>query len=349
MRAQRTRVLRRQRLLALATVVLVVAAVILVALSTITPATRRHAGAGSPTRSTTETRSPAATPPSSFAVGLRVVRLVDRSRTIDLPSGTAEPRTLLTYVRYPALGPSEGTDVMGAPAARADGPFPLVVFGHGFALTPGAYASMLQSWARAGYVVAAPVFPLENANAPGGPDESDLVDQPRDMRFVISGILAAAGASSGPFAGLVDPAQIAVAGHSDGGDTALAVAYNRYYRDPRVSAAVILSGAEMPGVGGFAFPRGSPPLLAIQGTADSVNPPSSTHAFFDVAQRPKYLLSLPGAGHMPPYSTQQPQLGIVERVTIAFLDGYLKHKPAALLRLPSLGSVPKTASLVSEP
>jgi dienelactone hydrolase len=278
-----------------------------------------------------------------------VLRLVDTSRTIALPNGTSEPRPLLTYVRYPALGAPDRTDLLNAPAARADGPFPLVVFGHGFAVTPALYARMLQSWTRAGYVVAAPVFPLENANAPGGPDESDLVNQPADMRFVISRMLAASSAGSGPLAGLVDRAQIAVAGQSDGGDTALAVAYNRHFRDPRVGAAVILSGAEIPGVGGFTFPPGSPPLLAAQGTADTINPPSFTNAFFDAAQRPKYLLNLIGAEHLPPYSDQQPQLTIVERVTIAFLDGYLKHRPGALARLVTLGSVPGQASMLAEP
>ena len=278
-----------------------------------------------------------------------MLRLVDTSRTIELPDGTSQPRTLVTYVRYPALGAPNRTDMPDAPAARGDGPFPLVIFGHGFNVTPALYASMLQSWARAGYVVAAPIFPLENADAPGGPDESDLSNQPADMRFVITRMLAASSASSGPLAGLLDPTEIAVTGQSDGGDTALAVAYNRYFHDPRVSAAVILSGAEIPGVGGFTFPAGSPPLLATQGTADTVNPPGFTNAFFNAAQRPKYLLSLIGAEHLPPYSDQQPQLGIVERVTIAFLDGYLKHRPRALARLVSLGSVPGTASLVAEP
>ncbi|HEY5343350.1 MAG TPA: hypothetical protein VIJ66_06790 [Solirubrobacteraceae bacterium] len=351
-RDRRRRVIRRQRLFACGVIALVAAAVTLsVVMATGGPGSqRRGAGRTAPSQSVSAARSPGAKPaPSSFAVGLRVLRLIDTSRTIELPNGTTEPRTLLTYVRYPALGSPAGTDLPDAPAARADGPFPLVVFGHGFAVTPALYARLLQSWARAGYVVAAPVFPLENADAPGGPDESDLTNQPADMSFVISEMLAAARTSAGPFAGLIDSSQIAVTGQSDGGDTALAVAYDPTYRDPRISAAVILSGAEIPGIGGFTFPAGSPPLLATQGTADTVNHPSATNAFYDVAPRPKYLLRLFGAEHLPPYSDQQPQLGIVERVTIAFLDGYLKHRPEALARLVSLGNVPKTASLLSEP
>ena len=355
-RARRRRAIRRQRLFVLGILALVAAAVVLsVAIATGGPGSRRQDStrtttATTPGQSTSVTSDPGTKPPpSSFAVGLRVLHLVDRSRTIELPNGTAEPRPLLTYVRYPALGSPAGTDLPDAPAARADGPFPLVVFGHGFAVTPTLYARLLQSWARAGYVVAAPVFPLENADAPGGPDESDLTNQPADMSFVITEMLAAAEAGTGPFAGLIDPSQIAVTGQSDGGDTALAVAYDPTYRDPRVGAAVILSGAEIPGIGGFTFPADGPPLLATQGTADTVNPPSATNEFFDVAPRPKYLLRLFGAEHLPPYSDQQPQLGIVERVSIAFLDGYLEHRAGALKRLASLGNVPGTASLLAEP
>lgn len=287
--------------------------------------------------------------PSAFAVGLQVVRLRDQSRVIQIPNGGTEPRTLLTYVRYPALGPTGAVDVANAPAATRDGPFPLLVFGHGFAVTPDLYRRLLQAWARAGYVVAAPVFPLENANARGGPDETDLVNQPADMRLVISRLLAASHAASGPLAGLIDPRRIAVSGQSDGGDTALAVAYNQNYRDPRVRAAVILSGAEMPGVSGFTFSRGEPPLLAVQGSADTVNPPSVTERFFQAASRPKYLLELPGAEHLPPYRDQEPQLRIVERVTTAFLDGYVKQRAGAVELMRKLANVPGTAALSGGP
>ncbi len=293
-------------------------------------------------------RTHRAAPARSLAVGIRVLRLVDHTRTAALPTGPA-PRSLLTFVRYPAFAPASGIDVRDAPAARPRGPYPLIVFGHGFAVTPALYAHLLQAWTRAGYVVAAPEFPLENANAPGGPNESDLTNQPGDMRFVISELLALSAARSGPLAGLIDPARIAVAGQSDGGDTALAVAYSRHFRDPRVKAAVILSGAEIPGVEGFSFGPGEPPLLATQGTADTVNPPSATSAFFTAASAPKYLLNLIGAEHLPPYSSEQPQLAIVERVTISFLDGYLKGRSGALRELHTAGSVAGTASIVTDP
>ncbi len=288
-------------------------------------------------------RRPAQPP---FAVGERTVTFIDRSRTVSFPGAGPAPRRLVTLIRYPATGPASRTDIAGAPA-RSGGPFPLVIFGHGFAVTPGPYAQLLQTWARAGYVVAAPIFPLENATAPGGPNESDLVHQPRDMSVVITRMLAASADPHSVFAGLIDPHRIAVSGQSDGGETALAVAYDRHYVDRRVRAAVILSGAEIPGVGGFAFPAPSPPLLATQGTADTINPPSFTYAFFDLAPSPKYLLRMFGAPHLPPYTDLEPELGIVERVTIAFLDRYLKGLPGALHRMIRAGDVPGISALTA--
>jgi dienelactone hydrolase len=255
---------------------------------------------------------------------------------------------LVTYVRYPARGPASSNDLRNAPVARAGGPFPLIVFGHGFAVTPTLYSRLLRAWARAGYVVAAPVFPLENAAAPGGPNEEDLVNQPADVSFVVSRMLAETRAAGSSLSGVIDPARVAVAGQSDGGNTALTVAYDPPFRDARVRAAVILSGGEIPALGAYRFPAGGPPLLATQGTADTINPPSFTYTFFAQAARPKYLLSLLGAAHLPPYTRQQPQLSIVEHVTTAFLDHYLK-RAGTLARLEAEGNVPRIASLRADP
>lgn len=284
-----------------------------------------------------------------YAVGERVITLVDRSRTVTFPGRASQPRTLVTVVRYPAVGPPGAMDIRNAQPARAAGPFPLVIFGHGFAVTPAAYYRLLRAWAQAGYVVAAPVFPLENAHAPGGPDESDLVNQPGDMSFVITQMLAASANRYALLSGTIDPRQIAVSGQSDGGETALAVAYDKYYRDSRVRAAIILSGAQIPSVAALAFPTGTAPLLAAQGTADTVNLPRNTYEFFALAHRPKFMLQLVGAPHLPPYTDQQPQLGIVERVSTAFMNLYLKGELDGLAQMERFGDLPGTAELVPEP
>jgi dienelactone hydrolase len=214
-------------------------------------------------------------------------------------------------------------------------------------VSPAYYFRLLRTWAAAGYVVAAPVFPLSNLHAPDGPDEADIVNQPRDMSLVITRLLAVSAGHSGPLAGLIDPDRIAVAGQSDGAETALAVASASDYRDRRVKAALILSGAEMSA--GRYFAPGTPPLLATQGTADRLNRPHYTYAYFAAARRPKFLLELLGAGHLPPYTYEQPQLGIVERVTIDFLDRYLDGDNGAADQLVEDGDVPGVATLTARP
>ena len=273
----------------------------------------------------------AALPAREAPIRMHVLELVDRSRQAVFRNGVRSPRTLVTSVRYPSAG---------------HGPFPLIVFAHGYAGVPAAYSRLLDAWARAGYVVAAPVFPVENEYAPGGPDENDLVNQPADMSFVISQLLTADRRADGPLYELIDPARIAVAGHSDGAETAFATAYERHYLDPRVRAAVILSGATM-SPDSLARGDSSPPLLAVQGTADRTNPPRYSRALFGMVARPKFLLLLPGAGHMPPYSSDPRQLAIVERVSIAFLDHYLgTGKLSGLL---AAGRAPGLARLIANP
>ncbi len=260
------------------------------------------------------------------------VRLIDPSRRI----GTAR-RSFLTIVRYPTV---TGTN-------QKAGPFPLIVFGHGFAVSPAPYDRLLDAWTRAGYVVAAPVFPLENAGNPGGPDEHDLPNQPGDMSLVITDLSNRSRSRTGPLAGLIDHGRVAATGQSDGGDTALAVAYDPVVRDNRVDAAMILSGAEDPFGAPFTMPADGPPLLAVQGTADTINPPSDTYAFYRQAAKPKILLKLLGAGHQAPYTEPGPQLDAVERTTIAFLDWRFKHRPAPLGTLLVAGSAGPGTSLTS--
>jgi hypothetical protein len=56
---------------------------------------------------------------------------------------------------------------------------------------------------------------------------------------------------------------------------------------------------------------------------------------------------MPGARHLPPYTTQEPKLGVVERVTTAFLDRYLKQ--GSLDRIAQAAYAPGIATLVKAP
>jgi pimeloyl-ACP methyl ester carboxylesterase len=260
------------------------------------------------------------TPP--YRVGLRAITIVEH-RTMRLPPGHVVPRTLTVYVRFPEDGP---------------GHYPLVVFAHGFDVTPHPYAHLLTAIAQEGFVVAAPVFPRSSARAPGGADENDLLNQPGDMSAVITRMILDTRRRGTPFTGLVNGQEVAVAGQSDGGVTALLTAYNLRYRDRRVKAAIVMS-AFAPRVGSYDFAPGSPPLLAMQGTADTSNLPRNTYRIFRRAAPPKFLLRLLGSQHLPPYTNEQPQLGIVERTAAAFLRLYLDHRQDELPQLMQAGNV----------
>jgi dienelactone hydrolase len=258
-----------------------------------------------------------------------VVTFVDHRRTVRFLNGTVAQRRLTTVIRYPYWGQEAGQ--------LGNRRVPLIVFAHGFGLTPSRYRQILLAWAQAGYVVAAPVFPGEQAGAPGGPVRDDLLNEPADLRFVVDRLITAAHHSSRGFARTLDPGRIGFAGHSDGGDAVLAVGYDSRFRSARVSAAVVFAGADLPGIEPRHF-RAGPPLLAVQGTADPINHPRDTEAYFSRVGQPKLLLTLVQGGHFGPYTGQQPQTQICARVSTAFFDRTLKGASVSFSRLLALGN-----------
>lgn len=227
---------------------------------------------------------------------------------------------LPTQILYPAMGSSASRAAPTHGATPAGTRFPLVVFAPGFDLGPSSYLPLLASWARAGYVVAAVTFPLTGPNTPGGPDEYDIVNQPADVRFVITQVLGASRTGNGTLSRLLDPAHIAVAGHSDGAQTAILVGAGSCCRDPRVDAIVPMSGANLPAGTYFDSPI---PTLVIQGTADPISPESVARNAYALAKPPKYLLLLKGAGHLPPFSGTSEWETVVRQVSIEFLNRYI--------------------------
>ena len=72
------------------------------------------------------------------------------------------------------------------------------------------FRALLTAWAAAGYVVAAPLFPLSSSETPGGPDGGDIGNQPGDMSFVIDQMLKASSARTDPCPGSSNPMKSAL-------------------------------------------------------------------------------------------------------------------------------------------
>jgi fermentation-respiration switch protein FrsA (DUF1100 family) len=282
-----------------------------------------------------------------YAVGVRTETFVDTSRPTDPSNGApGKPsRTLRTLVLYPAQGEASDRDVPDAPPALDEGPFPLVEFSHGFTASGPAYTLLLRQFAAAGYVVAAPTFPLSSGGTPGGPNVNDYKNQPADVSFVISEMLRLNGDASSPLRGLIDADNVAAAGHSLGAITTLGAAYNDCCSDPRIKAAVPISGLELPFPNGKFFAKPTPPLLLIHGDEDRTVPYSgSTNAYRD-ASAPKFLLTIENGPHTPFFG---PGGEVIVKVMRDFFDHYLKGRTGSLESMPKDGNVAGTTALVSE-
>ena len=244
-------------------------------------------------------------------------------------------RTLVTQIWYPrARGPA--------------GPFPLLLFAPGFLQCPGAYSDLLQAWASAGYVVAAVTFPRTNCHLGTEAYEADLVNQPQDMSYVLTRLLALSARPGDPFSGLLDPHEVGAAGQSDGGNTVSALAANTCCTDRRLKAVAVLSGAEWPPMPGRYFPGGVPPMLFTQGSADTINPPwMSLQLYHADGADARYYLDLFRASHLIPYEGTNPVERLVARVTLAFFDRYVLGQADALKTMTRDGNVTGTAALVS--
>jgi fermentation-respiration switch protein FrsA (DUF1100 family) len=250
-------------------------------------------------------------------VSVTTLQLVDSSRPTAANGACPElpTRTLPTTVYSPAAG-------------TADGPYPLIAFAHGYGATAETYADLLEHWASAGYVVAAPTFPLSSGRSPCGAIAGDVVNQPEDMSFVITSVLKEADQSSGPLAGLVDGEHIGAAGHSNGGITTYGLVGNTKLRDDRISAAAILAGTAQN------YPKGKydlahlPPVLFVHGTDDALVPYAAAIKGFNAARGPKGLLSITAGDHG---SSASPSMYVA---STDFFDAYLRGDTAARQRLP---------------
>ena len=294
-------------------------------------------------------KAPAGQEDGPYAVGMRSYTFVDESRPTS-PNGSypgAPDRTLRTLLLYPAEGSPGAPAVEDATPleAKRRGGFPLVVFSHGFTANGPVYRFLLlDRLVSEGFVVAAPTFPLSSGGAPGGPRLADYVNQPADVSFVLDEVLRLA-REDRSLKRTISGHDVGVAGHSLGAITTLGVATHSCCVDPRIDAAVAISGIQLPFPGGSYFSTRTPPLMLIHGESDRTVAYGGSANAYEQAPSPKAFLTLEDAPHTPFFA---PWLDPTIRTITDFFDGYLTNDHRALGRLPAEGNVPGVSSLQSD-
>ncbi|MEP6388774.1 MAG: CocE/NonD family hydrolase [Halioglobus sp.] len=157
------------------------------------------------------------------------------------------------------------------PASSAQGPYPLVMYSHGFTSTRKGGTYLAEHLASHGYVVVAADYPLTSFSAPGGPAVEDVVNQPADISYMIDRVLEQNSTEGHMLAGMIDPKRIGATGISLGGMTTTLVTYHADMRDSRINAALSIAGPTAQFTPHF-FTTTDAPFMMLAGNIDALVP-----------------------------------------------------------------------------
>lgn len=192
---------------------------------------------------------------------LAVAGLLATSNPAPLPAASDSARRLadgpLPVARLPLdltdrSRPTEANgDFPGAPARQLQGhlwypteggPYPLLIYSHGFTSNHRNGAYLAEHLASHGFVVAAVNHPLTHWGAPGGPRVADVVNQPGDVSFLIDRLVARSDDAGDVLAAVIDGERIGTLGVSLGGLTATLAGFHPTLGDPRIDAVLSIAG-----------------------------------------------------------------------------------------------------------
>ncbi|MFN8287025.1 MAG: T9SS type A sorting domain-containing protein [Chitinophagales bacterium] len=202
---------------------------------------------------------------AQYPIGHISVNFKDASRSggYTISGGTTFPsggtgRTIGTEIYYPATSAGESTPV-------ANGQFPVIVFGHGFAMGWDSYTTFYDSMARNGYIIA-----LARTEGSLIPAPSHL-DFGKDLANVAAQMITMNTTSGNLFFGKLNGRE-AIGGHSmGGGATFLADAYT----NSNVKCYFTFAAAETNPSAVTAAAAITKPHLILSGTYDCVAPPAT--------------------------------------------------------------------------
>ena len=260
-------------------------------------------------------------PAHRHAVGLR-----------DFGFARGADRPLPTRVWYPATGSAD--HAVTAAATPAPGPYPIVLFSHGLSSQPNDYAELLTAWARAGFVVAAPIYP-HTSYGTADLNTYDIANQPADASAVLTQLLALNGGGD-PLSGHLDAGRVGAAGHSAGGITTAGLFSAA--RDARLKAGLLLAGTDFRSA---PFTGAPAALLMVHGTRDDTVAYAAGRTVFAAVPWSRALLTVTGGGH----EIAAGDIAAVTATTTEFLRWSLYGDPHARRRLPVRAALGGVATL----
>jgi len=205
---------------------------------------------------------------------INLLRWFTGSPTAPIPAGLPQnlPTTLATsaYMHVPI---------------SAKGPFPVVLFSHGFGGYPEQSSFLTDHLATWGFVVVAPDHRTRDLKAVISNTATSGTQDITDLRQALA-LVRSMNASPGTLlTGKLDLTRVASLGHSAGGGAAITVAGDKDIR-------TYIGLAPSPGT-----PPPSKPGLIMQGTADKVVNPAGTLKLYGKLKAPKRLILIDGGGH----------------------------------------------------
>jgi dienelactone hydrolase len=241
------------------------------------------------------------TAPDAPAVATEELIADDTSRPPPERDGTTDSasRSMRVVLRRPA----------GKSAAR-----PLIVFAHGYDTEPETYGPLLDTWAAAGYMVAAPELPGSARDLPGRPIR-DIADQARDLSLVLTAVL-----NHDP--DVVDRNRIVAAGHSDGASAVATLALNSAFHDPRFNTFLVLSGAIPTQVEQGEWGTGPTDgrLIVVVGDHDDYGNAPASQTLFESSTIPGVTIRVLGGDHSRMYLDDTDLADSVRSMIVHLLD-----------------------------
>ena len=246
-------------------------------------------------------------------VGSEAIALADGRRVVvwypaaddaaDQPKETFDIASLLSPDLQaqiePELRPQYEIDAHPGADPATDGPFPVVLFSHGYAGFPEQSADLTSHLASWGFVVVAPDHVERSLSGLLGTAAAGVkpMEDPAVLSASLDAAIADADRDGSPLVDLLDLDHVAVVGHSAGARAAYLTASS----DDRVDAFISYSVGLTAGPEDTATeppPVPKVPGMVMLGEADGIIPADTSRSVYEGMATPKYLVEIADAGHL---------------------------------------------------